>query len=216
MDGEPGVPRLLSYGADAVLLEFDDIAQVRAVDAALVSWASEEIEEIVPAARTILVRYRDAHTAARSRHQLIDLASTAAAVPTGTTPERLVEVTVDYSGEDLDAVAEQSGLSVSEVIDLHTMAEYEVAFCGFAPGFAYLTGLPTALRLPRRSDPRPRVPAGSVAIADIYCAVYPAASPGGWNLLGITELGVWDIGRDPPALMTPGTRVRFLDSARRR
>jgi KipI family sensor histidine kinase inhibitor len=212
----PGVPRLLSYGANAVLLEFDDIAQVRRADAALVSMPSEEIEEIVPAARTILIRYRDAHTAGRSRHHLIDLASTPAAVPTDTAPGPLVEISVDYIGEDLDAVASQAGLSVPEVIEAHTMAEYEVAFCGFAPGFAYLTGLPAELRLPRRDDPRPRVPPGSVGIADIYCAVYPAASPGGWNLVGVTNLAVWDVDRNPPALLTPGIRVRFVDSANRR
>ena len=100
-------------------------------------------------------------------------------------------------------------MAVDAVVAAHAAATYTVAFCGFAPGFAYLTGLPAALRLPRRATPRPRVPAGSVAIAGELSAVYPTASPGGWHLLGRTDVALFDVDRDPPALLTPGTIVRF-------
>ncbi len=115
-----------------------------------------------------------------------------------------------YDGEDLDDVARATGLDRDEVIARHTGSSFRVDFCGFAPGFAYLRGLDEALWLPRRSTPRTRVPAGSVAIADVYSAVYPGVSPGGWHLLGTTSTRVWDVDRDPPALLEPGTEVRFV------
>ncbi len=118
-------------------------------------------------------------------------------------------IPVEYAGDDLAEVAERGALTVDEVIDAHSGATYTVAFCGFAPGFAYLTGLPAALHLPRRATPRPRVPAGSVAIAGDLAAVYPTASPGGWHLLGRTTVGLFDPAGRPPALLTPGTKVRF-------
>ena len=95
------------------------------------------------------------------------------------------------------------------MIALHSGADYTVAFCGFMPGFAYMTGLPAALHLPRRATPRERVPVGAVAIAAEYAGVYPRESPGGWHLLGRTDAVLWDDGREPPALLPPGTRVRF-------
>ena len=114
-----------------------------------------------------------------------------------------------YDGEDLGVVAKASDLSVAEVIELHSSATYRVAFCGFMPGFAYLTGLPAQLQLPRRPTPRTRVPAGSIAIAAHYCAVYPVESPGGWHLLGRTLEALFDVEASPPALLAPGTQVRF-------
>ncbi|MEY4401653.1 MAG: hypothetical protein RL072_1518 [Actinomycetota bacterium] len=122
----------------------------------------------------------------------------------------LVELPVRYDGADLTDVAETCSLSVERLIALHSNAEYEVSFCGFAPGFAYLVGLPRELHLPRRASPRTRVPAGSVAIAARYSAVYPRESPGGWHLLGTTTATLWDIAREQPALLQPGTRVRFV------
>ncbi len=92
---------------------------------------------------------------------------------------------------------------------MHSGAGYTVRFCGFAPGFAYLDGLDPRLHVPRRDDPRTSIPAGSVAIAGEFAGVYPRASPGGWRLLGRTDASLWDVDRDPPALLTPGTRVRF-------
>ena len=125
--------------------------------------------------------------------------------------EHMVEIGVRYDGDDLDSVAEQCGITTREVVSLHTSTEFVVEFCGFAPGFAYLTGLPTALILPRRTTPRPRVAAGSVAIAAHYSAVYPRESPGGWHVLGTTTHDMWDIDRRPPAVLQPGMRVRFME-----
>jgi KipI family sensor histidine kinase inhibitor len=121
-----------------------------------------------------------------------------------------VEIPVTYDGEDLGEVAALTGLSEAEVVARHQGASYRVAFCGFSPGFAYLTGLPRELHVPRRETPRTVVPAGSVAVAGDYASVYPRASPGGWRLLGRTDVPLWDLDRDPPALLRPGTRVRFV------
>jgi KipI family sensor histidine kinase inhibitor len=116
---------------------------------------------------------------------------------------------VRYDGPDLAAVAERAGRPEAEVIARHTAGDYRVAFCGFAPGFAYLTGLDPSLHVPRLARPRTRVPAGSVGIAGEYTAAYPRPSPGGWHLLGRTDADLWDLARAEPALLTPGTRVRF-------
>jgi KipI family sensor histidine kinase inhibitor len=101
-------------------------------------------------------------------------------------------------------------MTVEEAVTAHTGTQFSVAFCGFSPGFAYLAGLPARLAVPRRASPRTRVPAGSVALADGWCGVYPQASPGGWALVGTTDVELFDLDRDPPALLTPGTRVRFV------
>jgi 5-oxoprolinase (ATP-hydrolysing) subunit B len=122
---------------------------------------------------------------------------------------REVVIPVVYDGEDLADVAAEAGLSVAEVVGRHSAGAYVSAFCGFAPGFAYLAGSDPALHVSRRSSPRTRIPPGSVAIAGEYTAVYPSASPGGWRLLGRTDVPVWDVERDPPNLLPPGTRVRF-------
>jgi KipI family sensor histidine kinase inhibitor len=119
---------------------------------------------------------------------------------------------VVYGGEDLDDVAELAGLSREEVVAAHAGGDYVVAFCGFAPGFGYLTGLDERLHVPRRDSPRKRVPAGAVAVADTFTAVYPRPSPGGWQLIGHTGETLWDTDRDPPALLVPGTRVRFTET----
>ena len=116
-----------------------------------------------------------------------------------------------YDGPDLADVAELTGLSVTEVIAAHTGTDWRVAFGGFAPGFAYLTGATRGLRVPRRTEPRTAVPAGRVGLAGEFSAIYPRSSPGGWQLIGRTDVGVFDIDRDPPALLQPGTVVRFVD-----
>jgi KipI family sensor histidine kinase inhibitor len=123
---------------------------------------------------------------------------------------KVTEIPVRYDGDDLADVAERCSLSIDQVIALHGSVVFSVEFCGFSPGFSYLRGLPPQLHLPRRNSPRPRVPAGSVAIAAHYAAVYPSESPGGWHLLGTTNSRMWDITRDPPALLQPGQRVRFV------
>lgn len=129
----------------------------------------------------------------------VDLRLQPSAAPTVTLP-------AVWNGEDLAEVRERTGVDV--VSDL-AGAELTVAFCGFAPGFAYIKGVPRRLHLPRREQPRPLVPAGSIAIAAGYVAVYPTDSPGGWHLLGHCSAELFNPDRDPPALLTPGTRVRF-------
>jgi len=140
------------------------------------------------------------------------LASVRAVDPARTTSSAPIEVQVRYDGEDLESVATAVGLDVDEVVSLHSAAEYVVAFCGFAPGFGYLRGLDPRLQLPRRATPRTRVPAGSVAIAAEFTAVYPRPSPGGWHLLGSTDRVMFDPDRSPPALFEPGVHVRFVAS----
>jgi KipI family sensor histidine kinase inhibitor len=119
-----------------------------------------------------------------------------------------VEIPTVYDGEDLGLVAEHWSVSEDEVVARHLGTEFTVAFCGFVPGFGYLTGLPWSV--PRLPAPRPRVPAGSVALAGAYTGVYPSASPGGWLLIGRTSIRLFDVDADPPALLAPGTRVRFV------
>jgi allophanate hydrolase subunit 1 len=197
-------------GPHAVLLELPDGTPDSATSALLAGVMERHhagllgpVAEIVPAARTVLLDglADPAATAALLRDLPLD------ALPPDAGP--LVTVPTVYDGEDLAAVAEYWGMSPAEAVELHTTTEFRVAFCGFAPGFAYLTGLPAERAVPRLASPRTRVPAGSVALAGPYTGVYPTASPGGWQLVGRTALSLWDPGRNPPAVLTPGTRVRF-------
>lgn len=165
------------------------------------------VVDVVPAARTVLVCCADRASTAQVALRLPHIE------PGAEGPgreRRLVEIPVVYDGDDLDDVARVTGLDPTEVIARHSESAFRVEFCGFAPGFAYLAGLDETLWLPRRATPRTRVPAGSVAIASTYSAVYPGVSPGGWHLLGTTSTRIWDVDRDPPALLEPGTDVRFV------
>jgi KipI family sensor histidine kinase inhibitor len=195
--------RLLPCGRRAVLVELEDVLGFQA---ALTALAPDGVEELVPAARTLLVRFDPAVTDADRLGALLREVSPVDSVVSASAE---VVIPVRYDGEDLADVAAEAGLSVSEVISRHSGGSYVSAFCGFAPGFAYLSGSDPALHVARRSTPRTRIPAGSVAIAGEYSAVYPSASPGGWRLLGRTDVPVWDVDRDPPNLLPPGTRVRF-------
>ena len=149
-----------------------------------------------------------ARTSARRVRDALGRVQVGAAAPAGR--ETTVEIPVRYDGADLAAVAERVGLSLDEVVALHCAPEYTVRFCGFSPGFGYLDGLDPRLHVPRHSSPRTSVPAGSVAVAGEFTGVYPRSSPGGWQLLGRTDAPLWDADRDPPALLTPGARVRFV------
>jgi KipI family sensor histidine kinase inhibitor len=202
--------RVLPCGERAVLLELDGLDAVLGLHAALEADRPEGVEELVPAARTLLVAFDPARTGAERLSEALRAVRFQPGAPvTG----ELVEVPVTYDGEDLEEVASLAEMSAEEVVRRHRDGEYVAAFCGFAPGFAYLDGLDEALHVPRRDSPRTRVPAGAVALADRFTAVYPRASPGGWRLIGRTELGLWDVSRDPPAVLVPGTRVRFTDAA---
>ncbi|MEV0194257.1 5-oxoprolinase subunit PxpB [Kitasatospora purpeofusca] len=205
--GRGPAPVLRPVGERALLVELPDAAEVTA----LYRWLRERqsagelppVEEIVPAAHTVLLDgVADVRALARLlRTARPDRAATAAGP--------LIEVPTVYDGADLAEVAARWGVPPEEAVRIHTAPEYVVAFCGFAPGFGYLTGLPARYEVPRRATPRSAVPAGSVALAGPYTGVYPRSSPGGWQLLGRTALPLWDTARTPAALLAPGTRVRF-------
>jgi KipI family sensor histidine kinase inhibitor len=202
--------RVLPCGEAAVLAEVADLAAVLGLHAALEAAALDGVVELVPAARTVLVAFDPERTDAGAVGAAL---SALAWEPGARGGGKLVEVPVVYDGEDLDEVAGLAGISRAEVVRRHLAGEYVAAFCGFAPGFAYLDGLDEALRVPRRDTPRTRVPAGAVAIADRFAAVYPRESPGGWRLLGRTSLTLWDVEAEPPARLVPGTLVRFVEVA---
>lgn len=193
--------RVSDYGDRAVLIDTDAVS---AVHQALLSAGEPAITAVVPGARSVLVEF----TGPRPDLSRILTNADLTATPTGV-GEPLV-IPVRYDGPDLVEVAELTGLSPEAVIRSHADRDYTVQFCGFSPGFGYLHGLDPRLRLPRLSSPRTVVPAGSVAIADEFTGVYPRSSPGGWRLLGRTDLVLFDLDRDPPALFTPGRRVRFV------
>jgi KipI family sensor histidine kinase inhibitor len=195
---------VIDYGPAALLLETEDAQDALGLYRAVLATDLPNLEA-VPAARTVLVRFPNAGACRTARPLLSDLAPlTVEAAAT-----REVTIPVVYDGDDLREVAELTGLSVEEVIARHTASVFDVAFVGFAPGFGYFTGLDPRLHVPRLDSPRTSVPAGSVAIAGSYAAVYPTASPGGWRLLGRTSILVFDVDRDPPALFEPGVHVRF-------
>lgn len=201
--------RFLPVSDQSLLVELQDLAHSLDLLAALQAAMPAGVQELVPAARTILIQFDRWQTSAPQlvRHmQGLNLARQ------GQAEGQRVEIPVHYDGEDLAEVAQILGLDVPALIDLHTSQDYSVAFCGFAPGFAYLTGGNPRLDVPRRSTPRTKVPAGSVALAGTFSAVYPNDTPGGWQLLGRTEVPMWDLLRDPPALLQPGMRVRFVDA----
>ncbi|HET6210007.1 MAG TPA: 5-oxoprolinase subunit PxpB [Jatrophihabitans sp.] len=199
---------VLPYGDCAVLLELAEPAGVLALRDGLLASRHPAIRAVVPAARTVLVEFEPSLA---GPEQIVALAAECAADRGADRPAgEPVQLPVRYDGADLAAVAEHCGLSVPTLVELHSAAEYTVQFCGFSPGFGYLTGLDERLRLPRLATPRTQVPAGSVAIADEYTGVYPTSSPGGWRLLGRTSAVLFDLHREPPALLAPGTRVRFV------
>lgn len=193
---------LIPVGAKAVLVEVDDATAARH----LATWArAREVaaEEVVPAARTVL--FDGLADPGALAGLLAGWSPGDSAIEVG-----LVELEVRYDGPDLAFVAEQWGIGEGEVAEAHAEVEYVASFCGFAPGFAYLAGLPEERAVPRLDSPRAKVPPGSVALAGSWCGVYPTASPGGWRILGITGAVLWDATRAEPALLPPGTRVRFV------
>ncbi|MCA0255908.1 MAG: 5-oxoprolinase/urea amidolyase family protein [Proteobacteria bacterium] len=203
--------RFLPVSLTVLLVELADLEETLALFASLEADAIAGIEDMVPAARTLMIRFRPEITDARTLATLIarrDLSVKPAF------SDRLVEVPVRYDGEDLADVAALTGLSIDAVIARHTQSIFTVAFCGFAPGFGYLVGGDPVLQVPRRQTPRTKIAAGSVALGGAFCGVYPQSSPGGWQIIGTTPLKMWDITRDPPALFQPGDRVRFIDLAR--
>lgn len=191
-------------GDRALLLELADNASAVRVAARLRA-ERPDLVDVVPGHRTVLVTWEGVRTPA-GLEELAEEALADSHAPAGGE----VEIVVTYDGPDLDEVARLTRLSPEQVVERHRGADYVVGFVGFAPGFAYLLGLDERLVVPRRSEPRTRVPAGSVAIAGPYAGVYPRESPGGWRLIGRTDAVLFEASRERPALMVAGDRVRFV------
>jgi KipI family sensor histidine kinase inhibitor len=189
---------LIPVGRDAVLVVVDSTWDA----VSLATWARDRqlARDVVPGAQTVLL---DGVAGRESLGEAL-----AGWRPEAAERGPLVEVPVTYDGPDLEDVAARWGCEVSEVATRHQATAFVAAFCGFAPGFAYLAGLD--VEIPRLASPRSRVPAGSVALAGTWCGIYPTRSPGGWRIIGRTDAELWDASRTPPALLAPGTRVRFV------
>jgi KipI family sensor histidine kinase inhibitor len=199
--------RLRPAGERGLLVEVEELETVHRLHAALRQLDPPGVVELVPGYRTVLI------VADPERAGVLDeLAAGLPGLelpPAGAVAGETVEIPVSYDGEDLPEVADLTGLGADEVVRRHTAPEYTVAFLGFSPGFPYLVGLDPALEVPRRDTPRTSIPAGSVGLAGNQTGIYPTASPGGWQLIGRTEVTLFDPARDPPALLAPGTRLRF-------
>lgn len=203
--------RFLPAGHDGLLVEVDDVSQVLALRARIeeerAAGRLAGVREVVPAARTVLLLLDpDPMTAARVRAHV-------AALPLATThtaSSEVVEVPVRYDGPDLDDVCHQFGASREGLIRWHAATPWQVAFTGFAPGFGYLVRPDHRTPVPRLAEPRTTVPAGAVAVADLFTGIYPLATPGGWRIIGHTDLVLFDLAADPPARLHPGCAVRFV------
>jgi KipI family sensor histidine kinase inhibitor len=192
-------------GDRGALIELADNAAAVRVARALTRLP--ELVDVVPGHRTVLVTWADS---AGPPGELETIVVRALGAGPAAERGRSVEIPVVYDGPDVQGVAELTGLSPDEVVERHAGGEYVVAFLGFAPGFAYLLGGDERLHVPRLPRPRKRVPAGSVAVAGPYSGVYPRESPGGWRLLGRTEVVLFDPARPRPALLACGDQVRFV------
>jgi KipI family sensor histidine kinase inhibitor len=201
---------VLDYGDHALMVQCATTAEVLAWTAALHDAALPGVLDIVPAARTVLVKLDSPRYQGSTRQRLRELRVTADSIPVAP-DDRSADVVIDvvYDGPDLAEVAGHTGLTTAQVIEAHTATLWRVGFSGFAPGFGYLVGGDPRLRVPRKSDPRTSVPAGSVALAGEFSAVYPRQSPGGWQLIGHTDAVLWDIDRPSPALLAQGMLVEF-------
>jgi KipI family sensor histidine kinase inhibitor len=211
------------YGDQALLLDFDGTAEVLAWCDALRDADLLGVLDVVPASRTVLITFAGHEYRAATRARLDGLrversatfpgrsAPARRAVDADSEPAAEADVTIDvvYDGADLEEVARLTGLGTDQVVAAHTAAPMRVGFGGFAPGFAYLVGGDERLNVARRDEPRTRVPAGSVGLAGEFSGVYPRESPGGWQLIGRTDAVLWDVERDPPALLIPGSWVQF-------
>lgn len=212
--GTPAIPtpRMRQMGERAVLLDCGSLAAALAVFGALEAARATgalDVVDLVPAAETVLLVGGDATQAATLAARIPGLLASGAAREVVARPAREIVIPVTYDGEDLAEVAALAAMSVEQLVARHLAAGYTAAFTGFAPGFAYLLGDDPELRVPRRTTPRPRVPAGAVGLAGTFTGIYPRASPGGWQLIGHTTHPMWDLSLDPPAAIVPGCVVRF-------
>jgi inhibitor of KinA len=213
------LPVIEQLGDDALLVTFaraiswDVGARVRTVAQRIRDMHLPSVTDVVPAYTTLAV-YFDSRLASYTviSSLIADLAEVMETEVEASSA--LIEIPVRYDGPDLAEVAERTGLTQDDVIEKHCSRIYRAYMTGFAPGFTYLGDLDEALVLPRRTEPRVRVPAGSVAIAGVQTAVYPLVTPGGWHLIGTTSVAMFDVQRDPPALIRAGDSVRFIRTAR--
>ena len=213
MSGTSGNRAIRDYGDRALLVECDSTDEVLWLTEVLRSQPRPGVAGVVPGARTVLVEVAAGHAPREIRDTL-------SAMPIRSerpvADHRRADMVIDvvYDGADLDEVARLTGMTVGEVVAAHTATPWRVAFSGFAPGFAYLTGGDERLAVPRRGEPRTRVPAGAVGLAGEFSGIYPRESPGGWQLIGSTPAALWDLDRPRPALLTPGMWVRFRSVSR--
>jgi KipI family sensor histidine kinase inhibitor len=205
--------RILRAGDHTVLVELGNSQHALAFAARLRTERLPDVVDHLPAERTVMVSARPGSDMTALRAELARLSADSAgshADPDQGLPD--VIIPVHYDGADLDDVARLLGMSRAEVIGAHTGNAWRCAFVGFAPGFSYLESTHTMLEVPRRTQSRAGVPAGSVALAGRYSAVYPRSSPGGWQIIGTTSTPMWDLAAQPPALVQPGQSVRFANA----
>ncbi len=196
------------YGDRALLIECSSTGEVLALAEALRSAALAGVTDIVPGARTVLLSVAEPADQTAVRRQVAQLSVSDVDIETRAGTADVV-LDVIYDGADLTEVADRLEMDTAGVVEAHTGTLWRVGFAGFAPGFAYLVGGDPRLHVPRRSEPRTRVPAGSVGLAGEFTGIYPRESPGGWQLIGHTEAVLWDLDRPRPALLAPGMWVRF-------
>lgn len=199
---------LLPMGERALLAEVADLAAVLALHAALDADVLDGVDDLVPAARTVLVVFDPARVSSETIGFWVLRA--AGRAPDAIAPGPLVEVPVRYDGADLDSTAELLGIPVPDLMARHAGVEWTVAFTGFAPGFAYLVSADWSFDVPRLAEPRTRVPAGAVGLAGGFSGAYPRETPGGWRLIGTTDAVLFDPDAADPVLLPPRARVRFV------
>ncbi|AOM42084.1 5-oxoprolinase/urea amidolyase family protein [Xenorhabdus hominickii] len=202
----------LPVNCNTIMVELSGLAETLALLDSLNMSPILGIEEIIPAAKTLMIRFRPTKISTR---QLVAEISSRDLQERGYAMGKRIEIPVHYNGDDLALVAEILGCTVQEVIHQHTENEYTVAFTGFAPGFAYMASNASQWNIPRREIPRTRIPAGAVALAGEFSSIYPQASPGGWQIIGMTTERMWDLSRSSPALLQPGYRVNFRNVGQR-
>ncbi|HEV7853993.1 MAG TPA: allophanate hydrolase subunit 1 [Mycobacterium sp.] len=213
------IGRVTDYGDAAVLLQFDSTAEVLAWADVVRDADLLGVVDIVPASRTVLIKLDGPRYQGVARQQLSKLRLAPESLEQTAAPiDGRADVVIDvvYEGADLGEVADLTGLTPREVVAAHTQTPWRVGFAGFAPGFGYLVGGDERLKVPRRSEPRTKVPIGAVGLAGEFSGVYPRESPGGWQLIGHTseeQSALWDVERDPPALLTPGQWVQFREAS---
>jgi len=199
--------RILPCGEDALLIELDNAQSAIATHQALCDANLPGVVEMVPAERTVLVTVNPRTT---QLSQLVQQLSTVTPSDIAPTDRGAIELPVVYDGPDLGSVCEITGMESEELIECHRRQVWTVAFTGFAPGFGYMTSREWTHSIPRHSESRLKVRAGAVGLAGCYCGIYPLDAPGGWQIIGHTSARMWDLARESPALLVPGTRVAFL------